>query len=74
MTDVPTPHPERPRYRLVADELRRRILAKAIAPSQLLPSETTLMNEFGVARGTVREAIAVLRAEGLVVTEHGRGT
>ncbi|MGH3749341.1 MAG: GntR family transcriptional regulator, partial [Micromonosporaceae bacterium] len=42
--------------------------------SQLLPSETTLMNEFGVARGTVREAIAVLRAEGLVVTEHGRGT
>ncbi len=32
------------------------------------------MSEFDVSRGTVREAIALLRAEGLVVTEHGRGT
>jgi GntR family transcriptional regulator len=72
--DVPTPHPERPRYRLVADELRRRILAGAIPPGSLLPSEPTLIAEFGVSRGTVREAIALLRAEGLVVTEHGRGT
>jgi GntR family transcriptional regulator len=74
VTSVPTPHPERPRYRLVADELRRRILAGAIAPGQLLPSETVLIEEFGVSRGTIREAVALLRAEGLVVTEHGRGT
>lgn len=74
MTNVPTPHPERPRYRLVADELRRRILAGAIPPGQLLPSETALIDEFGVSRGTIREALALLRAEGLVVTEHGRGT
>lgn len=71
---VPTPHPERPRYRLVADELRRRILAGAIPPGSLLPSEAALMAEFGGARGTIREAIGLLRAEGLVVTEHGRGT
>lgn len=70
---VPTPH-ERPRFRLVADELRRRILAGAIPPGSLLPSETALITEFGVSRGTVREALALLRAEGLVVTEHGRGT
>lgn len=74
VTDVPTPHPERPRYRVVADELRRRILAGAIPRGALLPSETTLMAEFEVARGTVREALALLRAEGLVVTETGRGT
>ena len=59
---------------MVADELRRRILADAIPPGQLLPSETVLINEFGVSRGTVREALALLRAEGLAVTEHGRGT
>lgn len=71
---VPAPHPERPRYRLVADELRRRILAGAIPPGSLLPSETALMDEFDVSRGTIREAIGLLRAEGLAVTEHGRGT
>jgi GntR family transcriptional regulator len=72
--EVPAPHPERPRYRLVADELRRRILAGVIPPGSLLPSESDLMGEFGVSRGTIREAIALLRAEGLVVTEQGRGT
>jgi len=73
LDSVPTPH-ERPRFRLVADELRRRILAGAIPPGSLLPSEAALIAEFGVARGTIREALALLRAEGLVVTEHGRGT
>lgn len=71
--DVPTPH-ERPRYVSVASELRRRILAGAIPAGSLLPSETSLINEFGVARGTIREAIGLLRAEGLVITEHGRGS
>nr|MDT0660025.1 GntR family transcriptional regulator [Micromonospora sp. DSM 115978] len=65
---------ERPRYRRVADELRRRIRSGAIPPGSLLPSESTLMGEFGVSRGTAREAIALLRSEGLAVTEMGRGT
>lgn len=74
VTNVPTPHSERPRYRLVADELRRRILAGVIPPGAVLPSEQSLLTEFNVSRGTVREAIALLRAEGLAVTEMGRGT
>ena len=32
------------------------------------------MQEHGVARGTVRQAIEALRSEGLVVTIRGRGT
>ncbi|SDY54119.1 GntR family transcriptional regulator [Micromonospora pattaloongensis] len=59
---------------MVADELRRRIAAGASPAGALLPSETALMAEFRVSRGTVREAISLLRAEGLVVTEHGRGS
>jgi GntR family transcriptional regulator len=59
---------------VVAAELRRRILADAIPAGSLLPSETALMAEFGMSRGTVREAMALLRAEGLTITEHGRGT
>ncbi|MEE6257982.1 GntR family transcriptional regulator [Plantactinospora sonchi] len=70
---VPAPH-RQPRYRAIADELRRRITAGAIPPGALIPSESSLTTEFRVARGTIREAINVLRAEGLVMTEHGRGT
>jgi GntR family transcriptional regulator len=71
---VPTPHPERPLYRLVADELRRRIHAGALPPGSLLPAESALIAEFRTSRGTIREAIRLLREEGLVVTEHGRGS
>lgn len=75
MIDVPSQHPERPRYKQVADELRRRINAGAIPPGALLPSESVLIQEFApIARGTLRQAIEQLRNEGLVVTEHGRGT
>ncbi|MEO3821210.1 GntR family transcriptional regulator [Plantactinospora sp. B24E8] len=70
---VPAPH-RQPRYRAIADELRRRITAGAIPAGALIPSESSLTAEFRVARGTIREAINVLRAEGLVMTEHGRGT
>ncbi|MEV4832048.1 GntR family transcriptional regulator [Micromonospora sp. NPDC049257] len=58
----------------MADELRHRMMSGAIPPGSLLPSEATLMAEFSVARGTVREALALLRAEGLTVSEKGRGT
>lgn len=74
MTNVPTPHRKQPRYRAIADELRRRILAGAIPPGALLPAESALITEFRVSRGTVRQAIDLLRAEALVITEHGRGT
>jgi GntR family transcriptional regulator len=73
VANVPTPH-EQPRYRRVADELRRRIMSGAIPAGSILPSESTIIGEFGVSRGTAREAIALLRSEGLAVTEMGRGT
>jgi len=39
-----------------------------------MPSEKDLHDEFGLARETVRRALAVLRAEGLVEVRHGHGT
>ncbi|MEU4633079.1 GntR family transcriptional regulator [Micromonospora chalcea] len=71
---VPTPHYGQPRYRVIADELRERIESGAIPPGALLPAESVLTAEFGASRGTVRQAIAVLREERLVATERGRGT
>jgi GntR family transcriptional regulator len=73
MIAVPTPA-ERPRYHQVADELRRRIRAGALPPGAPLPSESSLMQEFTASRGTVRQAVALLRSEGHVITEKGRGT
>ncbi|MEU8374501.1 GntR family transcriptional regulator [Micromonospora sp. NPDC048894] len=71
---MPTPHYGQPRYRTIADELRKRIESGAIPPGALLPTESALTAEFRAARGTVRQAIAALREVDLVVTDHGRGT
>ncbi|MEU7615896.1 GntR family transcriptional regulator [Micromonospora rifamycinica] len=71
---MPTPHYGQPRYRTIADELRQRIESGSIPPGTLLPTESALTAEFRASRGTIRQAIAALRVERLVVTEHGRGT
>ncbi|MFI2666019.1 GntR family transcriptional regulator [Micromonospora carbonacea] len=71
---MPTPHYGQPRYRAIADELRRRIEGGTIPPGALLPTESALTSEFKASRGTVRQAIALLREADVVATEHGRGT
>ncbi|MEH1017663.1 GntR family transcriptional regulator [Micromonospora sp. CPCC 206060] len=71
---MPTPHYGQPRYRVIADELRTRIETGAIPPGALLPPESALMAEYRASRGTIRQAIGVLREARLVATEHGRGT
>ncbi|MFG3418191.1 GntR family transcriptional regulator [Micromonospora sp. NPDC048063] len=71
---MPTLHYGQPRYRLIADELRERIQSGAIPPGALLPTESKLVIEFRASRGTIRQAISVLRQAGLISTEHGRGS
>jgi GntR family transcriptional regulator len=53
-------------HRDVADELRRQILSGDLAVGEALPSEARLCQEWGASRGTVRQALATLRAEGLI--------
>lgn len=62
-----------PPYRQIAGMLRQAIRANQLTAGERLPSETALIEHFGVARMTVRQAVQELRAEGLVVSEHGRG-
>ncbi|MEU8186724.1 GntR family transcriptional regulator [Micromonospora carbonacea] len=69
-----TPHYGQPRYRVIADELRERIESGTIQPGALLPTESALTAEFRASRGTIRQAIAMLRDERLVATERGRGS
>ncbi|MEU5945161.1 winged helix-turn-helix domain-containing protein [Micromonospora sp. NPDC047465] len=65
---------ERAVYQQLADLLREEITSGRIPPGGLLPSSTRLEQEHGVSRETVRRALAVLRSEGLVVTEPSYGT
>jgi GntR family transcriptional regulator len=63
---------DRALYRQLADLLREQIVNGTLAPGQDLPSETALAYEHDVGRDTVRDALGLLRAEGLIVTERGR--
>lgn len=62
-----------PAFKQIARELRDAIKGGRIAAGDKVPSESQLMEHFGVARMTVRQALAELRSEGLLVAEHGRG-
>jgi GntR family transcriptional regulator, transcriptional repressor for pyruvate dehydrogenase complex len=57
----------------VGDELRRAILAGEIKAGQKLPSEAKLTGLYSVSRTVVREAVASLRADGLVEARQGAG-
>jgi DNA-binding GntR family transcriptional regulator len=63
-----------PVYLQLVEILAGRIERGELQPNRPVPSETTLQQEFGLARGTVRHAMAVLRERGLVFTVPQRGT
>lgn len=57
----------------IAADLRRAILAGQMEAGARLPSERTLAAQYGTGRTTVRDALVILREEGLVEPQHGRG-
>lgn len=68
-----------PKYQRIADALRRDIKSGIYAPGDRLPAETALLERFRDQLGTLslptlRQAIAILRAEGLVSSQQGIGT
>ncbi|WP_298212527.1 GntR family transcriptional regulator [Ferrimicrobium sp.] len=62
-----------PRYSSVAESIRAEISSADFRAGDLLPSEADLGSRFGVSRITVRKALEVLRGEGLVESQQGRG-
>jgi GntR family transcriptional regulator len=68
--------PRRPRAeraRQVADVLRHQITSGRF-PDGLLPDEATLRERLGATRNAVREALGLLRSEGLIIRRQGVGT
>jgi len=63
-----------PKYQRIAEALRASVRSGHYPPGSRIPTEASLAEEFDVSVPTVRQAIAVLRAEGLLMSRHGVGT
>ncbi|MGV9597156.1 GntR family transcriptional regulator [Streptosporangium sandarakinum] len=62
-----------PKYAQLVQTLQRRIEAGTYPPGSLLPSENQLIQEFGVSRPTVVAALRVLREQGWIESQQGKG-
>jgi len=60
-------------YERIADDLRRSIREGERKPGDRLPAETKLAEHYRRSVPTVRDALRLLREEGLIEKEHGRG-
>lgn len=63
-----------PRYRQLAENLRKQILEGKYERDSLFPTESELIDIFNVSRATVRQAIDILEQDGLVRRKQGKGT
>ncbi|EPX75480.1 FadR/GntR family transcriptional regulator [Salipiger mucosus] len=68
-----TTAPGRTLVERVRDALRGQIVAGTYPPGSRLPSEAQLTRDFEVSRTVIREAVASLRADGLVAPRQGAG-
>jgi GntR family transcriptional regulator len=62
------------RYERIATDLRTKISNGDLGPGEKLPAETALAGDYNVSVPTIRQAIGVLRGEGLIESRHGMGT
>lgn len=65
--------PVRNRTSEVIDRISGEIASGRLEPGARLPTEAEMMSAMGVSRTVVREAVAALRANGLVITRQGAG-
>ncbi|WP_030215087.1 GntR family transcriptional regulator [Streptomyces sp. NRRL WC-3626] len=68
-----TDEDRRPKYQRIADSLREAIQSGEYGPGDRLPGENDLMAAHGVARMTARQALGVLRDEGVAEARKGAG-
>lgn len=59
---------------IVVKTIKRLLITKKIAPGDRLPSETELSQMLNVSRGSIREAMKILSAYGIVKVKRGDGT
>lgn len=57
----------------ITTDLRQQIERGDLTPGDALPSDAVLVQRYQVSRGTARQALATLKAAGLIETRHGKG-
>ena len=72
MTSMPANNLPLPKYHQIYLVLREQLQEGRFAEG--LPGELALMQQFSVARVTVRRALELLQGEGMISREPGRGT
>lgn len=63
-----------PLYYQLANVLTEKIVSRELGTGDRLPTEVELVEEYGISRITVRQALRLLEEEGLIRREVGRGT
>ena len=61
------------KYNFIYRDLKEKIETEVYSYQEMLPSENTLILEYGCSRNTVRRAVAELTADGYVQPMHGKG-
>ena len=59
------------RYQQIAEEVRARLAGGEFGPGEVLPSESSLGAAYDASRVTIRKALEILRAEGLIDARQG---
>lgn len=65
--------PRRSRPQQVAEAIKQWVMDQGLQPGDRLPSEAELIERFGRAKSTIREAVRILEAQGLVKSRTGPG-
>lgn len=68
-----TPRTAVTQYEAIAETVRERIENGELLPGRQLPGEAAMAGEFGVSKGTARQALQLLATEGLIAAVHGKG-
>ena len=72
--DVPVRRQPRRLAHQLVEGIGAQIQSQLLKPGEKLPTESEIMQSYGVSRTVVREALSRLQAAGLVETRHGIGT
>lgn len=65
--------PRRSRPQRVAEAIKQWVVERGLRPGDRLPGEAELIERFAMAKSTIREAVRILEAQGLVKTRTGPG-